>query len=398
MDRAAAGVRLVAVGLDHTTAPIALRERVAFADSEVPAALARLTHPDHPLLKQAAILSTCNRVEVYGAARSRRSREELMSFLARYHGLDPDALTGAVYVHRGAEVAHHLAATSAGMHSLVLGEAQIQGQVRRALKHAIAADSAGPELRRLFESAISAGRQVRSRTNLGRGVASVSHASVELVRRHLGTLSQSTVLLIGAGTTGELAAKHLVKHRPRELLVLGRGSARAERLADRYGGRAVTSHQLGEVLVRSDVVISSSSAPHPIVHRQQLEHALAERDDSRPLLLIDLAMPRDVDPAVAGLTGIELYTIDDLRTVVERTLTQRRAELPAADSIVHAEVARFTRWLQCREAAAGLRSVDADVERARSAAVSQRVGEPRGSHGGGAGIRLPIHARARRRC
>jgi glutamyl-tRNA reductase len=392
------GPELVVVGLDYATAPIDLRERVAFADSEIPTALARLTDTDDRLLEQAAILSTCNRVEVYGAARSRRSREELTSLLAREHGLASDELSGSVYVHRDAEVARHLASTSAGMHSLVLGEAQIQGQVRRALKHAIAADSAGPELRRLFESAISAGRQVRSQTNLGRGVASVSHASVELVRQRLGTLSHSTVLLIGPGTTGELTAKHLVKHRPHELLVLGRGSARAQRLADRYGGRAVTSDQLSQALAQSDVVISSSSAPRPIVRRRQLEHALADRDNARPLLVIDLAMPRDVDSAVAGMTGIELYTIDDLRTVVERTLTQRRAELPAADSIVRAEVARFTRWLQCRETAAGLRSHDADVERARSAAVPQRVGEPRGSHGGGAGIRLPIHARARRRC
>jgi glutamyl-tRNA reductase len=361
------GPRLVAVGLDQRTAPIDLRERVAFADSEIPVALAQLTDPADPLFEQAALLSTCNRVEVYGVARSPRSREELTRFLAGCHGLDQSELAGSVYVHRDAEVAHHLAATSAGMHSLVLGEAQIQGQVRRALKHAIAAGTAGPELRCLFESAISAGRQVRSRTALARGVASVSHASIELIRQRLGTLSQSTVLLIGAGTTGELAAKHLIRHRPRELLVLGRGSARAGRLAERYGGRALTSDQLGEALARSDVVISSTSAPHAIVHRDQLEHALADRDgpNSRPLLLIDLATPRDIDPAAASLTGIAVYTIDDLRPVVERTRAQRTAELPAAYSIVRAEVARFTRWLSRRETAAGLGSLSTEVERAR---------------------------------
>lgn len=291
--------------------------------------------------------------------------------VAGCHGLDAHELTGSVYVHRDAEVAHHLAATSAGMHSLVLGEAQIQGQVRRALKHAIAAATAGPELRRLFESAISAGRQVRSRTALARGVASVSHASIQLIRQRLGTLSDSTVLLIGAGTTGELAAKHLVKHRPGELLVLGRGSARAGRLAERYGGRALTSEQLGEALARSDVVISSTSAPHAIVHRQQLEHALVDRGgaNSRPLLLIDLATPRDIDPAGATLTGVEVYTIDDLRPVVERTRAQRAAELPAAYAIVRAEVARFTRWLDRRQTAAGVRSLSTEVQRAPAAAL-----------------------------
>ena len=359
--------QLVVVGLDHRTAAIDLRERLGFADSEIPAALAQLTDPTGRRFEQAAILSTCNRVEVYGVARSRRSREELLSFLAGYRGLDPCELEGSVYVRRDAEVAHHLAATSAGIYSLVLGEAQIQGQVRRALQHAIAAGSAGPELRRLFESAICTGRQVRSRTALARGVASVSHASIELVHQRLGTLSESTVLLIGAGTTGELAAKHLIKHRPRELLVLGRGSARAAQLAERHRGRPLTPNQLGEALVRSDVVISSTGAPYTIVHRDQLEHALTHRGgpSSRPLVLVDLSTPRDIEPAIAGLTGVELYTIDDLRPIVERTRTQRSAELPAAHSIVRTEVARFTGWLNRRETAAALRTLGTDVEPAR---------------------------------
>jgi glutamyl-tRNA reductase len=399
------GPELVVVGLDYATAPIDLRERVAFADSEIPTALARLTDTDDRLLEQAAILSTCNRVEVYGATRSRASRKKLTVFLAHYHGLDPSELTGSVYVHRDAEVAHHLAATSAGLHSLVLGEAQIQGQVHRALAHAIAAGTAGPELQRMFESAISAGRQVRSRTTIARGVASVSHAGIELVRQRLGTLSQSTVLLIGAGTMGELAAKHLIKHRPHGLLVLGRGPERALRLAERYGGRALVSDQLGEALARSDVVISSTSAPHAILHRPQLEIAVGGRGGhkSEPLVLLDLATPRDVDAAVAGLTGLEVYTIDDLRPVVERALTQRRAELPAAHSLVRDEVARFTGWLRRRETAAALRSVGADVEWASAAAPLARnekagAGAPEGVHTKESqGYACQIHAQACRR-
>lgn len=344
-------LELVAVGLDHTTAGLELRERVAFADAEIPGALQQLTNPCDPLLGQAAILSTCNRVELYGAARSRPAEERLASFLARYHGIEPRELNRALYVHRGDEVAHHLGATAAGMHSLVLGEAQIQGQVRTALDHAIAAGTAGPELRRLFESAIAAGRRVRSRTALGRGVASVPHAGVELVRQRLGTLSRSSVLLIGTGTMAELAAKHLVKQGARELLVVGRDAARAGRLAERHGGRVVTFDRLGEALSLSDVVISSTSAPRPIVCRDQLERAIAhgDRADSRPLLVIDLAVPRDVDPAVGGLAGVELLTSDDLRQVVEWRLAQRGAELPAAYSVLRAEIARFTSWLSRRE-------------------------------------------------
>jgi glutamyl-tRNA reductase len=340
------------VGLDHTTAGIELRERLAFADAETPAALGQLTDAADPLLEQAAILSTCNRVELYGGARSRPGRDELAGFLAGYHGVASGELRDTLYVHRGEEVAHHLAATAAGMHSLVLGEAQIQGQVRAALEHALAAGTAGPELRRLFESSIAAGRRVRSGTALGRGVASVPHASVDFVRQCLGTLSNATVLLIGAGTTSELAAKHLVKHGVRDLLILGRNPTRAQRLAERHGGRVVGSGRLGEALAQSDVVISSTGAPHPIMYREHVEHALARRrsGDSPPLLLlIDLAVPRDVDPAVGELAGVELHTIDDLRRTVERTLAQRSAELPAAYSILRAEVARFTDWLYRRE-------------------------------------------------
>ena len=351
--RRSSPLQLVAVGLDHRTASVELRERLAFAEPDIPVALAQLTNPTNPLLEQAAILSTCNRVELYGLARSRTQGSQLAAFLGRYHEVEPHHLTGALYVRRGDAVAHHLAATAAGMHSLVLGEAQIQGQVRTALEHALAAGTAGPELRRMFESAIAAGRRVRSGTAVGRGVASVPHASIEFVRTRLGSLGHSTVLLIGAGTTGELAAKHLAKHDPREVLVFGRDAARAECLARRHGGRGVASDRLVEALARSDVVITATGAPHPIVSRDQLEQALRGRVGSTPLLLVDLAVPRDIDPAVGALPGVELHTIDDLRQTVEQTLVQRRAELPAAYSILRAEVARFSDWLRRREARRG---------------------------------------------
>ena len=352
--RGSSRLELVAVGLDHRTAPIELRERVAFADTDIPRALAQLTTPAGQPLEQAAILSTCNRVELYGVARSRNADRELAAFLADYHQVELHQLTGALYVHRGDSVAHHLAATTAGMHSIVLGEAQIQGQVRTALEHALAAGTAGPELRRLFDSAIAAGRRVRSGTAVGRGVASIPHASIDFINRRLGALSDSTVLLIGAGITGELAAKHLGKHNPREVLVFGRDAARAECFARRHGGRSVASDRLLEALTLSDVVITSTGAPHPIVSRDQLERAVRRRSaDSMPLLLVDLAVPRDVDPAAGELAGVELHTIDDLRQAVEQTLVQRRAELPPAYSILRAEVARFTDWLRRREARRG---------------------------------------------
>jgi glutamyl-tRNA reductase len=346
------GLELVATGLDHTTAGIELRERLAFASGEIPLALRRLTDRADGALEQAAILSTCNRVELYGVTRSRPSAEELAASLASSRGIQPDELRGALWIRRGERVAHHLAAVAGGLRSLVVGEAQIQGQVRSALAQSLATGTAGPELRRLFESAIAAGRRVRSETAIGCGVASVPQASVEFARQRLGTLSGATALLIGAGTTSELAAKQLVKRGIGEVLVLGRDRTRATRLAERQGGRAITDDGLGHALTQADVVISSTGAPHPIVNRDQLEQALADRRAGRvPLLLIDLAVPRDVDPAVGGLAGVEVRTLDDLKRVAERALAQRRGELPAAQAVLRVEVARFTGWLRRREAA-----------------------------------------------
>jgi glutamyl-tRNA reductase len=276
-ERQCFGLELVAIGLDHTTAGIVLRERLAFSQTEIVAALRRLTGAAGAPLEQAAILSTCNRVELYGVARSRPSAEELAALLARPRGVEPEELQGALYVHRGEEVAHHLAATAAGLRSLVVGETQIQGQVRSALGHALWAGTAGPELRRLFESAIAAGRHVRSETAIGRGMASVPQASVEFARERLGTLIGSIALLIGAGTTSDLAAKQLVKRGVGQVLVLGRDPTRATRLAKRHGGRVIRADGLGDALTQADVVISSTGAPHPIVHRDRLELALTDR-------------------------------------------------------------------------------------------------------------------------
>jgi glutamyl-tRNA reductase len=192
---------------------------------------------------------------------------------------------------------------------------------------------------------------VRSGTAIGRGVTSIPHASVDLARRRLGTLGQATVLLIGTGHTAELAAKQLVKRGAKELLVLGRTLSRGTQLAASYGGHAIAAERLDDALTRSDVVISATGAPQPILGRDQVRRALAgRREDSMPLLLIDLSVPRDVDPAVTGLPGVEVHTIDDLGGAVERALMQRRAELPEAFAILGGEVARFTDWLSRREA------------------------------------------------
>ena len=349
---------LVVVGLDHTMATIGLRERLSFAAAELPAVLQSLvsaTDLDRAMFEQVAILSTCNRVEFYGVAGERTGPDQVAAFLSRHRGVDHSSIAEALYAGRGKQAAHHLAATAAGMRSLVLGEAQIQGQVRDALAIAVTAGTAGTELRRLFEAAITAGRRVRARTALGCGVASVPHAGVELVRMRLGTLEGTTVLLIGAGAVSELAAKHLKARGARELFVMGRDPARAQWLAERHGGRSLDRSELDDALAWADVVVSSTGAPHAILRPVQVRQALARRSAAGPLILLDLAVPRDVDPAVAELAGVEVYGIDDLERVGADTLARRRQELPAANAILHGEITRFMRWLSSRHANSDLR-------------------------------------------
>ena len=348
--RESTGPRFFAIGLDHTTAGIELRERLAFEHSEIPGVLRRLTDPEDRLVEQAAILSTCNRVELYGVARWRPDEGRLACFLAEYHGIDPSSLVGALCVDRDAEVPRRLAATAAGMRSLVLGEPQIQGQVRRALELAIASGTAGAELRRLFESAIAAGRRVRSRTTIGLGAASVPYAGVELARRRLGTLSRATVLVIGTGTVGELLVKQIVRCGARQLFILGRSGVRAQRLAEAHGAWAISPDRLDEALVQADVVITATCASVPWLHRDRLRRAVAARgDDCTPLLLLDLSVPRNVDSTASDLSGLEVHTIDELRGVVERSLGRRQRALPQAEEILESEVRRFIDWLRRRE-------------------------------------------------
>jgi glutamyl-tRNA reductase len=348
---------LLLIGLDHTTAPSELRERLSFTPDAIAAALPQLVGPAHGRgFQQAAILSTCSRVEVYCVTRDPDARAELIRFLSAYQGIDPQVLTGSLYERHGNSVARHLAATAAGMHSLVLGEAQIQGQVREALALAARAGTSGPELRRLFEAAVTAGRRVRTETALGRGIASVSHAAVELVRQRLGELHGRAVLVIGAGAVGELAAKHLRAHGA-QLVVMSRDPTRARMVAARHGGTALTFSSLTEGLAAAEVVISSTGAPGTVLDVSDIKRALrvrAGRNGGQPsgLLLVDLAMPHDVARGVGVLPGVQLCRIDDIREITGRTLVRRAAELPAAQRTVEREVARFTRWLEARHAIA----------------------------------------------
>lgn len=373
---------LFLAGLDHTTAPVEIRERLAFSATDIPAALMRLTmpHGGRPLLREAAILSTCNRVEVYGVASDEGTAQAITNFLAEFHGLEEKHFVHALFFYSGDTVARHLCATASGLRSLVLGEAQIQGQVRTAYEQAQVAGSVGPILHRLFQHALAAGKRARSETGLGQGAASVSQAGVELARHRLGELKGRNVLLVGSGEVSELAAQNLRANGADRLMVINRTVARARELADRYDGEAYSFDDLPEVMARADIVISSTAAPVPILYRQHIADALAAKSRARSvgggpptMLLIDLAVPRDIAPEVATLPGVHVCTVDDLQEVVRTTLDLRAHEAEAAERFADEEVEAFLAWLRTQDAVPALTRLRENAEAMRTAELERAL-------------------------
>lgn len=349
-------MKLLLVGVDHTSASVEVRECLAFSPTDLPIALSKLVvrhNGTPPLLAEAVILSTCNRVEIYGVVNEQVSSAEdkLVEFLAEFHQLPKEQFAASLFVAKDEAVVRHLFETASGLRSIVLGEAQIQGQVRTAYATAQRVRSSGAILSRLFRSAISTGKRVRHETSIGAGAASVSQAGVELARNRLGSLNDRCVVLVGSGAVSELAAQNLLANGAGEMVVINRTYERGVELAARYGATALPFDQLTEAISRADIVISSTAAPTTIIHRSHIEEALRRRAarQAEPkqvsLLLIDLAVPRDIDAEVSTIPGVHLYTVDDLHEVVNQTLVQRSAALAAAQAIVNEEAEAFISWL-----------------------------------------------------
>ncbi|PMP78157.1 MAG: glutamyl-tRNA reductase [Chloroflexus aggregans] len=354
-------MNLFLAGLDHTTAPVEIREQLAFSQTDLPSALLQLTQAGNgspPLFSEAVILSTCNRVEIYGVANPGTTAQHVVDFLANFHRRPACSFVYTLYFYQGESVARHLCATAAGLRSLVLGEAQIQGQVRSAYEAAQRIGSVSSVLHRLFQIALVAGKRVRHETTIGKGAASVSQAGVELARRRLGDLRGREVLLIGGGEVSELAAQNLIANGANRLTIVNRTSARAAALAERYGAEMLDFGALPEALARADIVISSTAAPVPIIYRHHVAEALAHKQrmracgdcDPPAMLLIDLAVPRDIAADVAELPGVHLFTVDDLREVVSHTIELRSAMIDIANRIVEEQVREFSDWLRTQEA------------------------------------------------
>jgi glutamyl-tRNA reductase len=334
---------LLALGISHKTAPVSLRERLAFSESEAEEFASTATATGE--IREAVVISTCNRTEVYLVVGDPVQAEaDVLGLLARRAGIRPTELAEAIYSPRNCDAARHLYRVTAGLESMIVGEAEIQGQVRRAHEAAMRAGATGPLSNRLFAAALTTGKRVRSETAIGASRVSVPSVAVDLALSVLGDVQASHVVILGAGETSELTARALADQGAGTIFVANRHADRAISLAQRFGGTVVGLEKLPEQLLAADIVLSSTSSPHPIVEREELELVIAQRK-GRPLLLIDIAVPRDIDPACGELEGVTLYDMDDLQALVARNLSSRAEEAPRAMEIVEEEIHRFARWL-----------------------------------------------------
>jgi glutamyl-tRNA reductase len=360
-------VNVSVTGLSHQTAPVALRELLAFAPDELPDALERLGAS----FEGAAIVSTCNRTELYITSSAKPSRAALVRALAEAKG--EQAPEGARFYHsEGVDAARHLFRVAAGIESLVVGESEILGQVRAAFSAATAAKTSNPVLARLFHSAIRAGRRARSETEVGAHGLSVSATAVSLVRQALGDLRRRTVLVVGAGDAARLTAQALTAAGAGRILVTTRTFERAQDIAVELGAYAYPFEQLPALLAEADIVISSTSAPGHVIEREHVEAAMRRRRQ-RPLALVDIAVPRDVDPAAATVPGVRVFDIDDLQTQAEANRAAREGEVLAVETIVEQEVARFAEWLRQHGAVPTIAELRRRAEKARQLEVERTL-------------------------
>jgi glutamyl-tRNA reductase len=334
---------LLALGISHKTAPVALRERLAFTEREASEFAEQATATAE--VREAVVISTCNRTEVYLVVGDPvQAESDVLGLLARRAHIRPTELAQEIYSPRNCDAARQLYRVTAGLESMIVGEAEIQGQVRRAHEAARAAGCTGPLSNRLFAAALTTGKRVRTETEIGASRVSVPSVAVDLALSVLGGLEERHVVILGAGETSELTARALAEQGAGTIFVANRHADRALSLAQRFGGSVVGLDGLPEQLLHADIVLSSTSSPHPIVGREELELVMRERR-ARPLLLIDIAVPRDIDSGCGDLEGVTLYDIDDLQAVVARNLSVRAGEAPRAQEIVEEEIVRFARWL-----------------------------------------------------
>ncbi|OPZ13331.1 MAG: Glutamyl-tRNA reductase [Alphaproteobacteria bacterium ADurb.BinA280] len=355
--------RLIALGLNHQTASIDLRARVAVSAELLPEALESLLRQEGVL--EASVISTCNRTEVYCCVEA-GAEAVPAEWLAMQHRIELNELRGSLYQHVDGAAVRHLFRVATGLDSLVLGEPQILGQVKDAWQHSRNAGAVKAALDRLFQHSFAVAKRVRTDTRIGAHPVSVAFASVRLAQRVFAELSQATVLLIGAGETIELTARHLADQNVKRLLIANRTYDNAHALAQRFGGYALGLDELLLHLPEADIVFSATAATDPIVSRSDVAYALKKRRH-KPMLLMDLAVPRDIDPAVGELDDVFLYTVDDLDQVIEEGMRSRREAAEQAEAIIDLQVDHFLAWWRASDQQGVIRHIRSQAESERDA-------------------------------
>jgi glutamyl-tRNA reductase len=349
---------LYALGLNHHTAPLAVRERVVFHVERLREALTELKSVYSP---EAAILSTCNRTEVYLAG---KEQPDLAQWLARYHRLEPADLQPYLYTLPREQAVRHAFRVASGLDSMVLGEPQILGQMKDAARAAESAGTLGTVLHKLFQRSFAVAKEVRSTTRVGVASVSMAAASVKLAARIFPSLKDQHVLFIGAGEMIELCATHFAAQAPARITVANRTLDRAERLAARFNGQAIELRSLAERLHEHDIVVSCTASSLPILGKGLVERAVRARRH-RPIFMVDLAVPRDIEQEVAELDDVFLYTVDDLAGIVAANLDARRSSVEQAEAIIDSQVGQFMHWMQVRETVPLIRQLREHAEEAR---------------------------------
>ncbi|MCF7361076.1 glutamyl-tRNA reductase [Vibrio diazotrophicus] len=342
---------LLAIGINHNTASVELREKVAFGPDKLSEAFGQLSADSH--VNGSVILSTCNRTEIYCDVKS-SSKNKLIEWLTQFHNVSPEDLKPSLYVHEDQAAIRHLMRVSCGLDSLVLGEPQILGQVKQAYADSRKNNAVDSSLDKWFQKAFSVAKRVRTETEIGGSAVSVAYAACTLAKHIFESLADATVLLVGAGETIELVAKHLASHNCKRIIVANRTRERAMSLAEEFNADVIALNEIPDHLHFADIVISSTASPLPIIGKGMVESALKKRRH-QPMLFVDIAVPRDIESQVGDLNDAYLYSVDDLQSIVDSNIEQRKVEAIEAEAIVSEESAAFMSWMRSLQAVDSIR-------------------------------------------
>ncbi|EFP95795.1 glutamyl-tRNA reductase [Vibrio caribbeanicus] len=360
---------LLAIGINHNTASVELREKVAFGPEKLPEALKQLS--EHSAVFSGVIVSTCNRTEIYCDIKP-GGKSRLIEWLSCFHAVTPEDLKPSLYIHEEQAAIRHLMRVACGLDSLVLGEPQILGQVKQAFFDSRGSQVVDSAMEKLFQKAFSVAKRVRTETDIGGNAVSVAYAACTLAKHIFESLTKSTVLLVGAGDTIELVAKHLASNGCKKIIVANRTRERALPLAEQFGAEIIGLPDIPNHLAKADIVISSTASPLPIIGKGMVESALKARR-CQPMLFVDIAVPRDIESQVGDLNDAYLYSVDDLQSIVDSNIEQRKIEAIQAEAIVSEESAAFMSWMRSLQAVDSIKEYRQSANEIREELLSKSL-------------------------